>query len=132
VVTGYASLPRGVCGFVVQDPGADGVEALNSPLKNACGLRACHPGRSPRRATCVESMDSTPFALLDLDPAATLSATQPFFNGLLTCRSLRGSAARVAMVFQHLAAGGGFNGLLAGALVRIVVLRGRVQWISAD
>jgi hypothetical protein len=28
-------------------------------------------------------MDSTSFALLDLDPAATHSATQPFFNGLL-------------------------------------------------
>ncbi len=28
-------------------------------------------------------MDSTPFPLLDIDPAATLSATQPFFNGLL-------------------------------------------------
>ena len=29
-------------------------------------------------------MDSTSFAPLDLDPAATFSATHPFFNGLLS------------------------------------------------
>ncbi len=53
------------------------------PLKNACCLRARHPGRYLRCASFVESMDSTSLALLDLDPTATLSATQPFFNGLL-------------------------------------------------
>ena len=37
-----------------------------------------------QKANCVESMDSTSFALLELDPTATLSATQPFFNGLLS------------------------------------------------
>jgi len=43
-------------------------------LKNACCLRAWHPGRSLRRANYVESTDSTSFALLDLDAASRLSA----------------------------------------------------------
>ncbi len=46
-------------------------------------LRARHPGRSRRRANCVEPMDSTLLAPLELDPAATLSATQSYFDGLM-------------------------------------------------
>ena len=73
------------CAAFVRQSGTLQVAGLSSPLKNACCLRALHPGRSLRRADCVESADSTSSALLDLDPASRLSATQPFFNGLLAC-----------------------------------------------
>ncbi len=46
-------------------------------------------------------MDSTSFALLDIDPAATLSATQPFFNGLLRRHPADNAA---VMLQQHSAA----------------------------
>jgi fructokinase len=52
-------------------------------LKNASCLRAWSLVRSLRRSNCVESEDSTPFSLLDLEPDPKPSATEPFFNRLL-------------------------------------------------
>ena len=57
--------------------------APSSLLKNASCLRAWSLVRSLRRASCVESQDSTPFSLLDIEPDPEPSATEPFFNMLL-------------------------------------------------
>jgi hypothetical protein len=59
-----------------------GGEQSSTPSKNASYLRARHASRSLRRENYVESLDSTPFSLLDLDPRAVRSATEPSFDGL--------------------------------------------------
>jgi hypothetical protein len=56
---------------------------VNSLLKNASCRRAWSLVRSLRRANCVESENSIPFSLLDLEP----SATEPSFSGPLVSGS---------------------------------------------